>query len=153
MRKIERTAEQQEDDAEAEIGRGHCWAVRPALSDDGLPPLAASGLILHERLEAIAASLDRGAAKAGMLPGGIKKLRQLLRRGLEETAALRPPVRAADRWVKQVAKTLKNSAKRPASVGRQRLTQILSRRRQAAARMKEEAVREQLLRFVKVTKS
>jgi hypothetical protein len=153
VRKIERTAEQDEEDAEAEIVRGYCWAVRSALTDDGLPPLVASGLILQERLEAIAASLDRVAAKAVALPGGLKKLRQILRRGLEETAALWPPVRLAYRWVKQVAKALKNSAKRPASVVRRRLTQILSRMRQAAARTKEEAVCEQLLRFVKVTKS
>lgn len=153
VRPIERAAEQEEEDAEAEIVRGYCWAVRSALTDDGLPPLAASGLLLHERLEAIAASLDRVAAKAGALPGGLKKLRQLLRRGLEETAALWPPVRVAYRWVKQVAKALKNSAKRPAAAVRQRLSQILSRMRQAAAQTKEAAVREQLLRFVKVTKS
>ena len=69
--------------------------ARAALTDDGLPPLAASGLKLHDRLGQIAASLDRVQALAGFLPGGLAKLRQLLRRGLEETAALWPPVRAA----------------------------------------------------------
>ena len=70
--------------------RGYCAAVRAALTDDGLPPLAASGLKLHDRLSRIAASLDRVAARAGSLPGGLKRLQQLLRRGLEETAALVP---------------------------------------------------------------
>lgn len=37
--------------------RGYCAAVRSALTDDGRPPLAASGLKLHGRLEAIAGSL------------------------------------------------------------------------------------------------
>jgi hypothetical protein len=127
--------------------------VRAALTDDGLPPLVASGRIWRERLEAIAASLDRVAAKAGALPGGLKRLRQLLRRGLAAAAALGPPVRLAYRWVKQVAKALKNSAKRPARAVRQRLSQLLSRMRQAAPRTKEEAVRAQLLHCVKVTKS
>lgn len=43
-------------DAEAERIRGYCRAVRSALTDDGRPPLAASGLTLHERLSATLAS-------------------------------------------------------------------------------------------------
>jgi hypothetical protein len=46
-------------DAQAEVVRGYCLAVRSALTDDGRPPLAASGLQLQGRLEAIAASLER----------------------------------------------------------------------------------------------
>jgi hypothetical protein len=69
VRPIERAAEDTED-AEAEVVRGYCTAVRAALTDDGRPPLAAPGLRLHERLRGIAASLDRVAAKAGSLPGG-----------------------------------------------------------------------------------
>jgi hypothetical protein len=154
VRPIERKAEEAgEDDVEAEIVRGYCAAVRAALTDDGLPPLAASGLKLHDRLEKVAASLDRVAGQAGALPGGLKKLRQLLRRGLEETAALWPEVQAAYRWVKQVARVLKNKAKRPACEVRRRLSQILSQIRQAAAKAPEVAVREQLSHFVKVTKS
>src|SRR4051794_10993892 len=34
------------DDAEADTVRGYCAAVRPALTDDGRPPLEASGLKL-----------------------------------------------------------------------------------------------------------
>src|SRR4051795_4688084 len=58
IRPIERQAEtaleQDPDDAEAEIVRGYCAAVRAALTDDGLPPLAASGLKLEARLIQIA---------------------------------------------------------------------------------------------------
>src|SRR5262249_26559029 len=68
IRKLERQAEKRaeadEDDEEAEIVRGDCVAVRAALTDDGLPPWAASGLKLHDRLSRIAASLDRVAALA-----------------------------------------------------------------------------------------
>jgi Transposase, Mutator family len=151
VRRIERAAEASEDDEEAEIVRGYCAAVRSALTDDGLPPLVASGLRLQERLATIAASLDRVAAKAGALPGGLQKLRQLLRRGLDQTAALWPPVRAAYRWVKQVAKLLKNRAKRPVTEVRRRLAQILRAMRQAA--QSQEEVRGPLQHFVKVTKS
>jgi len=51
--------------AEAEAVRGYCAAVRSALTDDGRPPLCASGLRLAERLEAIAGSLERVVAKGG----------------------------------------------------------------------------------------
>jgi hypothetical protein len=52
--------------AAVEAARGYCLAVRSALTDDGRPPLAASGLHLKGRLEAIAASLERvGQAMAG----------------------------------------------------------------------------------------
>src|SRR5205085_5858479 len=70
VRPLEREAEAEED-IEAEIVRGYCAAVRAALTDDGLPPLAAPGLKLQGRLEKIAASLGRVAAKAGYLPGGL----------------------------------------------------------------------------------
>jgi hypothetical protein len=58
IRPIERQMEGR-DDAEAQAARGYCAAIRSALTDDGRPPLAASGLTLHGRLEAIAASLRR----------------------------------------------------------------------------------------------
>jgi hypothetical protein len=98
-RQAEKKAESDQDDEEVEIVRGYCAAVRAALTDDGLPPLAASGLKLQDRLSQIAASLDQVAALAGSLPGGLKRLQQLLRRGLEQTAALFPPVREAYKWV------------------------------------------------------
>jgi len=64
VRAIERRVEGQTG-AEAEVVRGYCSAVRSALTDDGRPPLEASGLKLHARLTAIDASLDRAAAKGG----------------------------------------------------------------------------------------
>jgi hypothetical protein len=71
VRPIERAAEGQEDE-EGEAVRGYCAAVRAALTDDGRPPLVASGLRLHERLEQIAASLDRVEAGVGELAKGLK---------------------------------------------------------------------------------
>ena len=157
IRPIERAAEKEaaegEADAEAEVVRGYCAAVRAALTDDGLPPLAASGLKLHDRLSRIAASLDHVAALAESLPGGLKRLQQLLRRGLEETAALWPPVREAYQWVKRVARILKNEEGLPAKKVRRRLVQLLVRMRRAAATPGEPAVRAGLRQFRKVTKS
>ena len=62
VRPIERALEGR-DDREAEAARGYCAAVRGAITDDGRPPLAASGLKLRARLEAVADSLDRVAEK------------------------------------------------------------------------------------------
>ena len=64
IRPIERALEGQ-DDTMAEVARGYCAAVRSAITDDGRPPLAASGLRLKARLEAVADSLDRVAEKGG----------------------------------------------------------------------------------------
>ena len=64
VRPIERTLEGRDDTA-AEVARGYCAAVRSAITDDGRPPLAASGLKLKARLEAVADSLDRVAEKGG----------------------------------------------------------------------------------------
>jgi hypothetical protein len=58
VRPLERAAEGRTD-PEAEVIRGSCSAVRRALTDDGRPPLAAAGLQLHDRLHAIAQSLER----------------------------------------------------------------------------------------------
>jgi hypothetical protein len=64
VRPIERAVEGR-DDAEARAVRGYGAAVRSAITDDGRPPLAASGLRLRDRLAAVAASLDRVAQKGG----------------------------------------------------------------------------------------
>ena len=157
IRRIERQAEKEAeaapDDEEAEIVRGYCAAVRAALTDDGLPPLAASGLKLQDRLSRIAASLEKVAARAGELPGGLKRLQHVLRRGLEETAALFPPVREAYKWVQRVAQVLKNQAQLPAPRLRRRLVQLLVRMRRAMATAAEPSVAEGLRHFLKVTKS
>ena len=64
IRPIERKVEGRQD-AEAEVIRGYCAAVRTALTDDGRPPLEASGLKLADRLTKVADSLDRVGAKRG----------------------------------------------------------------------------------------
>ncbi len=64
IRPIEREVEGR-DDPEAATIRGYCAAVRSALTDDGRPPLEASGLRPADRLEQVAASLDRVAVKRG----------------------------------------------------------------------------------------
>jgi hypothetical protein len=157
IRPIEREAETRRekdpDDEEAEIVRGYCAAVRAALTDDGRPPLAASGLKLHQRLSTIAVSLGRVATLAGELPGGLKRLRQLLRRGLEETAELWPSVREAYRWVNRAARILKNEDQLAAKGVRRRLIQLLARMRRAAATTEEPSVAAGLKHFLKVTKS
>ncbi len=58
VRPIERAVDGRTD-AEAEATCDYCLAVRSALTDDGRPPLAAAGLKLRERLEAVARSLER----------------------------------------------------------------------------------------------
>lgn len=55
-------------DQESEVVRDYCLAVRSALTDDGHPPLAASGLTLYERLKRISASISRVAEKRGDFP-------------------------------------------------------------------------------------
>lgn len=62
IRPIERELEGR-DDTQARAIRGYCTAIRSAITDDGRPPLAASGLKLHDRLCAIDASLQRVAKK------------------------------------------------------------------------------------------
>lgn len=64
VRGIERQMEERTD-VEAEVVRGYCLAVRSALTDDGRPPLEASGLKLHERLSAISQSLEKVEKKGG----------------------------------------------------------------------------------------
>jgi hypothetical protein len=64
VRPIERALEEREDE-EGEAVRGYCLAVRSALTDDGRPPLCASGLKLHERLTAVAESIERVEGKRG----------------------------------------------------------------------------------------
>ncbi len=64
IRPIERQVEGR-DDPEARAVRGYCAAVRSALTDDGRPPLEASGLKLRDRLGEVAESLDRVGGKRG----------------------------------------------------------------------------------------
>jgi hypothetical protein len=68
VRPIERQLEarsERETEAQTEAVLGYCQAVRSALTDDGRPPLCASGLKLHDRLRTIHASIERVAEKGG----------------------------------------------------------------------------------------
>jgi len=58
VRPLERALEER-GDPEAEAIRGYCLAVRSSLTDDGRPPLEASGLKLQERLTQISDSIAR----------------------------------------------------------------------------------------------
>lgn len=62
VRGIERSVANR-DDPMSETVRGYCLAVRSALTDDGRPPLEASGLKLRSRLTLIEGSLERVAQK------------------------------------------------------------------------------------------
>lgn len=64
IRPIERRLEGR-DDEDTVATHGYCQAVRSALTDDGRPPLAASGLKLVERIEAIHRSIERVGGKRG----------------------------------------------------------------------------------------
>ena len=64
IRPIERET-QGRTDAPAQAVLGYCAAVRSSVTDDGRPPLEASGLKLRKRLAAINASLDKIEEKRG----------------------------------------------------------------------------------------
>jgi hypothetical protein len=68
VRPIERKAEGKDDLASRAV-RGFCAAVRSAITDDGRPPLQASGLKLHRRLRSIHDSLGRLDKKGRCLGG------------------------------------------------------------------------------------
>jgi hypothetical protein len=65
IRAIERALEDRTDE-EAEAIRGYCLAVRSALTDDGHPPLSASGLRLYQRLNSMSASISQVEEKRGI---------------------------------------------------------------------------------------
>src|SRR3954471_11941020 len=65
IRPIERAVEGRQD-AEADLVRGYCAAVRSALTDDGRAPLDPGGLKLKDRLQAVADSLERVDGKGGV---------------------------------------------------------------------------------------
>jgi hypothetical protein len=64
IRPIEQSLEGESDQA-SEVVRDYCLAVRSAITDDGRPPLEASGLKLYDRLKQISASITRVAEKRG----------------------------------------------------------------------------------------
>jgi hypothetical protein len=154
VRAIERKAEGR-NDAQAEVIGGYCAAVRSALTDDGRPPLDSAGLVLEGRLRAVAASLDRLAAKRE-LPKELSRLRELLHKGLDGTAEMWPEVREGYKWVYRVAGLLSNHGKHSGAQVRLRLRNQLGRMEAEASRLegRGEAERAKRLRhFVKVSRS
>ena len=85
--------------------RGYCSAVRSALTDDGRPPLEASGLKLHGRLIAIDGSLARAGGKRG-LPSELQKLKAAVRGALAAAGAAFAPLYLAFGWVHRAAHIL-----------------------------------------------
>lgn len=65
VRKLERETRKEADGGIQEVVEGYCQGVRAALTDDGYPPLDASGLTLQQRLSAIDHSLERVDKKGG----------------------------------------------------------------------------------------
>jgi Transposase, Mutator family len=149
IRKIEREVEGKADE-ESEVVRGYCAAVRSALTDDGRPPLVASGLKLLGRLRAIRAGLDRLRWR-GALPARLARLHRLVVKGLAETESLWPGVERAYRWVWRVARLLGNETEQSGSEIRRRLRDSLRGMLRAARRDAELAA--PLRHFVKVTRS
>src|SRR4029450_9080578 len=83
VRPIERELEGRTE-PEAEVIRGYCGAARCALTDDARPPAVPAGLKPHDRLAAIAESLDR-VEKRGPCPS------PSLGCSPSSSGALRPP--------------------------------------------------------------
>ena len=67
IRPLERKAAKRNDEM-GHVIHDYCQAVRSALTDDGRPPLIASGLRLRQRLRAIADSLARLRKQGGFQP-------------------------------------------------------------------------------------
>lgn len=108
MREIEQQLKES-DAPVAEVVEGYCLAVRSALTDDGVPPLDASGVKLHQRLNLIEQSLERVAQKGVNCPAS-SKLKQILSQALEQTASLWSPVMVASEELHKAAQILDNSA-------------------------------------------
>jgi hypothetical protein len=154
IRALERKVEKR-DDLQAQVIQGYCAAVRSALTDDGRPPLVASGLKLHERLSAIAASVER-LPQQEQLPKELARLRALLRKGLAQTAELWPAVREGFAWVWEVAGQLENADEQAGAAVQRQVAEVVGRMH-VAARAAEQAgqkgMGQALRHFVKVHKS
>ena len=124
VRPIERAVEGR-DDPEAEAVRGYCAAVRWALTDDGRPPLAASGLRLHRAAGGGRRQPGRVEEKGG-LGRPLRRIAALVGRGLARTAALWPDVRRACRRLRAAASILADRAGLDAPGVRARYERLLA---------------------------
>jgi hypothetical protein len=154
IRKIERKVEGRQD-RKAQIIQGYCAAVRSALTDDGRPPMDSAGLVLHQRLQAIASSLDRLPCQAA-LPRELTRLRQLIGKGLTQTEELWPAVAEGFKWVRRVAHVLSNATEQSGRQVRSKWRRILVQMERKAQQHKEQgetALAEALQHFVRVSQS
>jgi hypothetical protein len=154
IRPIERKGEHR-DDPMAAVVQGYCAAVRSALTDDGRPPLAAAGLKLHERLAAILASVGRLPGQE-QLPRELRRLREILGKGLEQTAPLWPAVREGFGWVHEVARLLGNQAGQAGQEVQRQVGEVVGRMAAAsvaAEQSGQQALAKGLRHFVKVHRS
>ncbi|WP_162673244.1 transposase [Gemmata massiliana] len=104
VRQIERKVEGRTD-PEADVIRGYCSAVRSAITDDGRPPLEASGLKLHARLSAVVVSLSRVKGEGGAAPE-LTRLEGILCDAFRTAGGAFAPVYLAFGWVHQAAHIL-----------------------------------------------
>lgn len=105
MREIERSIVTREDQ-QAKAIRGYCLAVRSALADEGKPPLQLPGLLMHNRLTTIVASLERVTEKG--LPSELGRLREVVAAGLFVTEQFWSPLQRAQQWLQRAAQILAN---------------------------------------------
>jgi hypothetical protein len=150
IRPIERGLEKRAD-PEAQAIRGYCLAVRSALTDDGRPPLSASGLKLYERMTALLESLTRVAEKRGSLAGELERLQSMLTKGVTATSSLWADVQTGYHWVYRAAHILSNEEKLKGAQVRQRYERLLAEMADVSA--SSEALTTMLTTFRKVTAS
>jgi hypothetical protein len=146
-----------DDDPASRVVLGYCAAVRSAITDDGRPPLEASGLKLHARLADVAASLDHvldHVGDQGGAPKALRKLKGIVGRALDQTAPMWPEVRAGFDLVHRAAGVLANAAGSAAAAVRARYDSGKTEaRRLADAPATTPALRRSLAHFLKVTAS
>jgi hypothetical protein len=150
VRPLERSLEGREDE-QSDAMRSYCLAVRSALTDDGRPPLCASGLKLHDRLTQIADSAFAGQGKKGGLPASLSELHRLLTRALKKTEALWPTLEKAYALVHQAAHVLANHENESGQAVRERYQAVLLTMREQRASLGP--LSEAISTFLKVTES
>ncbi len=150
IRPIERGLEKRTD-LEAQAIRGYCLAVRSALTDDGRPPLSASGLKLQERMTILLASLTRVADKRGNVPRELERLQSMLTKGLMATSSLWSDVQTGYHWVYRAAHILSNDETEKGAQVRQRYEELLDSMTEVSA--SSEVLTTMLTTFRKVTAS
>src|SRR6266566_1097576 len=148
VRPIERSLEEGKDE-QTEAMRSYCLAVRSALTDDGHPPLCASGLKLHDRLTQISDSAFTDRGKKGALPPALNELHRLLVRALKKTEALWPALEQAYALVHQAAHVLANHQDEKGQVVREHYTRVLDTMREQQASLG--TLGEAIGTFLKVT--